>query len=49
MNDLTVQDFCTIGEEILSKSGEVSETFHFHQWWSSAFLIDPVIAAEVWN
>ena len=49
MNDLTPQDFCTIGEEILSKSGEVSGTFHFHQWWTSVFLVDPVIVAEVWN
>ena len=43
MNDLTAQDFCTIGEEILSKSGKVSGTFCFHQWWTSAFLVDPVV------
>ena len=49
MNDLTTQDFCTIGEEILNKSGKVSGTFHFHQQWTSAFLVDPVIVAEVWN
>ena len=30
MNDLTAQDFCTIGEEIVSKSGKVSGTFCFH-------------------
>ena len=49
MNDLTVQDFCTIGEEILSKSGKVSGTFCVHQQWTSAFLVDPVIVVEVWN
>ena len=46
MNDLTAQDFCTMGEEILSKSGKVSGTFCFHQRWTSAFLVDPVIVAE---
>ena len=46
---LSAEDFCRIGEEMLGWSGKASDTFQFHHWWTAAFLIDPVVVAEVWK